>query len=168
LGITLVPPQVAQPDRARLDVVQRGQRVCHVVADAAPRGLVECGLRLGRAAQDVALDELHHVERALVHRLVGAQADGDRHRDAGRAERVHEAVLAGHVMGGGQHVVQRGSSQRPRVPRRVLDPEGQIRAAARDQSERERRRELGQLRGHPLGDPRLVDSRWRLRHGSRR
>ena len=62
--------------------------------DDAPGRLVEGRLGLGRAAQDVALDELHDVEGPLVDRLVGAEADGHRDGDAGRAERVHEPVLA--------------------------------------------------------------------------
>ena len=85
LDVPLVPPEVTEPDRVGVDVVQRGQRVGHLVAHGPPGRLVERGLRLGRAAQDVALDELHDVEGALVDRLVGAEADGDRDRDPGRA-----------------------------------------------------------------------------------
>ena len=36
-------------------------------------------------ADDVALDEGHHVEGRPVDRLVGAQAEGPGHRDAGAA-----------------------------------------------------------------------------------
>ena len=139
LDVPLVPSQIAQPDRVGVDGVQRGQRVGHVVADGAPRRLVERRLGLGRAAQDVALDELHHVEGPLVDRLVGAQPDGDRDRDARRPERVHEPVLAGHVVRGGQHVVQRGPAQGPGPPFGVLDAVGEVGAAAGDQGEGERR-----------------------------
>ena len=106
---------------------------------APPGRLVEGRLGLGRAAQDVPVDELHHVEGPLVDRLVGAQPDGDRDGDAGRAERVHEPVLARHVVRGGQHVVQRGPAQGPGPPVGVLDPEGEVGAAAGDQREGERR-----------------------------
>ena len=75
LDVPLVPPQVAQPDRVGVDVVQRGERVGHVVAHGAPGRLVERLLGLRRAAQDVPLDELHDVEGPLVDRLVGAQPD---------------------------------------------------------------------------------------------
>ena len=80
-------PRSPSPTAIGVDVVQRGQRVGHVVPDGPPGRLVERRLRLGRAAQDVALDEFHHVEGALVDRLVGAEADRDRDRDPAGPER---------------------------------------------------------------------------------
>ena len=102
--------------------MQRGQGLGHVVAHGAAGGLVEGLLGLGGGAQDVALDELHDEERALVDGLVGAQADGHRHRDAGRAERAHEAVLADHVVGRLEHVVQGRAAQGPGPTRRRPRP----------------------------------------------
>ena len=118
---------------------------------APPRRLVERLLGLGGVADDVALDELHDEERALVDGLVGAQADGLGHRDARGPERGHEAVLAHHVVRRGQHVVDRGPAQDPRPPGGVLDPEGQVGAAAGDQGERQRGGDLGDVRREPLG-----------------
>ena len=146
LDVALVPAQVAEADRVGVDGVQRGQRVGHVVADGAPRRLVERRLGLGRVAQDVALDELHDVEGPLVDRLVGAQADGRGTGMPAGPSAVHEPVLAGHVVRGGQHVVQRRAAQGPGPPGGVLDPEGEVGAAAGDQRERERRADLGDVR----------------------
>ena len=164
LDVPVVPGQVAQPHRVGVDGMQRGERVGHVVAHGAPGRLVEGLLGLGRAAQDVPLDELHDIEGALVDRLVGAQPDGPRHRDADRAERIDEPVLAGHVVRGGQHVVQRGPAQRPGPPVAVLHPESQVGAAAGDEGEGERRRQLGHVVGEPLRDLGLVDPLLRIRH----
>ena len=50
-----------------------------------------------------------------------------------------------HVVGRGQHVVQRRASQGPGPARGVFDPEGQVGAAAGDQREGERRRDLGDV-----------------------
>ena len=155
-------PEVAEPDRLGVDVVQRGQRVGHVVPDGTPRRHIERGLRLGRAAQDVALHELHHVEGALVDRLVGAQADGAGNRDPDGAQGVDEPVLAGHVVRRGEHVVQGRAAQCPGPPLGVLDPEGEIGAAAGDQGEGQRGTDLGQLADHPLGDLRLANALRRL------
>ena len=168
LDVPLVPRQVPEPHRVGVDVVQRGQRVGHVVPDRTPGGDVERRLRLGRAAQDVALDELHHVEGALVDRLVGAEAHGDGDRDAGGAERVDQAVLARHVVRRGQHVVQRRAAQGPGLSSRVLDPEGEVGPAACDEGERQRGDDLGELGDHPLRDVALVDPVRCLRHGIRR
>ena len=148
LDVPVVPPEVPEPDRVGVDVVQRGQRVGHVVADAAPGRLVEGRLRLGRAAQDVALDELHDVEGALVDRLVGAEADRDGDRDPDRAQRMHQPVLARHVVRRGEHVVQGRPAQRPRPPLGVLDPVGEVGAAAGDEGEGQGGRDLGQV-GRP-------------------
>ena len=166
LDVPLVPSQIAQPDRVGVDGMQRGQRVGHVGPDGAPGRLVERGFGLGRAAQDVALDELHHVEGPLVDRLVGAEPDGDRNGDPRRPERVHEPVLAGHVVRGRQDVVQGGSAQGPGPSLGVLHAVGEVGAAAGDQRERERRSDLGNVRHHPLGDLGLMDAFWRLRHAN--
>jgi hypothetical protein len=55
----------------------------------------------------------------LVDRLVGAQADRLGHRDARRPERVHEPVLAHHVMGRRQDVVDGRPAQDPGPARRL-------------------------------------------------
>ena len=168
LDVSVVPPQVPQPDRVRIDGVQRRQGVRHVVPDRPAGRLVEGRLRLGRVAQDVAVDELHDVERALVHGLVGAEPDGLRHGDPDRAQRVDAAVLARHVVRCGQHVVQGRPSQRPGPSLGVLHAVREVGTPARDQGEGEGRREVGQPGGHPLGDIGFIDAMRCVGHGSRR
>ena len=113
LDVALVTRQVGKPDRLKVDGVYRGERVDDRLADAA--ALLGREHLLGRrgVAHDRSLDELHDVERCAVDGVVRAQADGHRHRYRGGAERGDEAMLAGHVVGGGEHVAHRRSTQDP-------------------------------------------------------
>ena len=87
---------------------------------------------LGRAPQHRTLDVLHHVERRAHDGGVLAQRHhrGDRH--GGGGQRGHDAVLAGHVVGGGEDVAQRRTADHPVVDV-VGDPVGQVGLAAGDQ-----------------------------------
>ena len=62
------------------------------------------------------VDEAHHVERRAVDRLVGAQPERRRHGHTGRADGGDDAVLASHVVRGGQHVAERRAAQHERRP----------------------------------------------------
>ena len=128
-------------------------RVSAMWSPTAPPGrLVEGLLGLRRAAQDVAVDELHDEEGPLVDGLVGAQPDRLGYRYPGRAQRVHQPVLAHHVVGGGQHVVHRWAAQGPGPSVGVLHPEGQVGASAGDQGECKRSAATRHVVDEPLGD----------------
>ena len=121
-----------------------GQHVGDLVARPGAGVDVE-RLRRGRVAGHEAVDEAHDVERRAVDRLVVAQADDRRHGHVGRRQRRDDAVLAAHVVGGGQHLAERRAAQHPGVPCGVGDPVGEVRAAAGDQLEGQRRRRLGRV-----------------------
>ena len=82
-------------------------------------GRVERGGHGGR--DDLALDELHHVERRADDRLVGARPPGPRARAAGGASGQQDARLA-------QDVVRAG---RQRPGRRAAQDEARVAAGTR-------------------------------------
>ena len=67
----------------------------------APLG-VEERLDRGRILEHVSGDPGHDVEGRVVDRLVGAQAERGGHRDGGGAEGGNDAMLAPHIVRGGQ------------------------------------------------------------------
>ena len=138
--VVLLAAEVAEPGGVGVDRVDRGQGVGDALADRPPVSLVGEGLRLRQAAQDRTLDELHHVEGRTVDSVVLAEPDHRRHRHLGRPEGGDDLVLAGHVVGRAQALAERGSAQRPAVAAGVADPVGQVRMAAGDPLEFERRR----------------------------
>src|SRR4029079_5842767 len=107
----------------------------------------------------------HHVERGAVHRLVRAQPVGGSDGDRCGSEGADDAVLAAHVMGGGQHVAE-GRTADDQLPSVTIgNSKCEVGATARDQLEGEGRsgpRVLDQPRSHSL----LVQPTHR-RHGSR-
>ncbi len=156
LDVALGAAQVAQADGHRVDGVDAGQDLGELAPGVRPRLGGQAPGRLG-VAGDEPLHEAHDVERRPVHGLVGAQADRRRHRHVGGGQGGDDAMLAAHVVGGGQHLAQRGAAQHPGVVGGVGHPEGQVRAAARDELEGQRRLDLGRVRLEPLGDPGDID-----------
>ncbi len=120
---------------------------------------------VGAGAQDLPVDELHHVERRVVDGDVVAETERGRDRDGSGRQRGQHLVLAGHVVRGRQHVAERRAPQYPvAVP--VVDRVGEVRAAAGDQ----RRRQLAagrtvDVRGEPRSQPFEIDTGRRVRHG---
>ena len=115
-------------------------------------------LGLGQAAQDRPLDELHHVEGGVVDALVLAEADdrGDRDRrsppsaETTRCSRAMSWAEPSRLPSGGRRSAQR----RPPASR---DPVGQVRVAAGDPLEGERRLGAGDVLGEPGFDAGAVD-----------
>lgn len=67
--------------------MQRGKRVDGTEADLQPvRDRGEEAIDVGRRAQNRAVEEPHHVEGGVVHRLVLAEADQLRNRNVAAAE----------------------------------------------------------------------------------
>jgi hypothetical protein len=148
LEIALGTAEVGQAHRARVDLVQRGQRVDQPLGDS-PRRLGPELLEIRGAAVRRALDPLHHVERGTEHVGVLAERERPWHRHRGLVQSAHHPVLAGHVVSGGQHVAQRRAPHDPALGA-VGDLVGEVGPATGDQ----RRGELGvgHRRDHP-GEP---------------
>ncbi len=149
--------EVAKPDRVDIDGVEAGEGVDERPAGLGPGPLVE-GRGRPLVADDVAVDEGHHVKGRTVDRRVGAQAQGDGHGHVGRPEGGDHSVLAGHVVGRREHVAQGRPSQGVGAAGGIGDPVGQVGAAAGDEVIGEGR--LGALDGvaHPGRHPFDVDS----------
>ena len=103
-------------------------------SDAAPAarpGVNVCSA-IACVAQDEAVDVPHHVEGATVDRLVVAEGRGrEGPAPAVGSERLDDAVLPAHVVGGGQHMAHRRAAQDIAPAVRVGDPEGEVGAAVR-------------------------------------
>ena len=135
--VALTSGEVTEADGVDVDGVQAGQRVDQGVARPGPDPLGH-GRRRPLVPEDVALHERHHIERGAVDIRVGAQAErpGDGH--VGGLQRADHGVLAGHVVGRGQHVADRRSAQRVGVTSGVGDPVGEVGSAPGDELERVR------------------------------
>ena len=82
--VPLVAAEIDQPAGIEIDRMDRSERVDERLGGPTARHRsqrVFCG---GSIAQDVPVDEAHHVERRIVDRLIGAQPERRRYRH-GRA-----------------------------------------------------------------------------------
>ena len=124
--------EVLEADGGRVDGVQVGEYVDERCSDRRPRlGTVRVPRRQ-RVAADVAEHALHHVEVDAQRPVRAAEMQDARHRHGGALERVQDAVLADHVVRGGQDVPER------RAPEHHLagvagDPVREVGLAAGDQ-----------------------------------
>ena len=165
LEVALGPAELPEAHRGRVDAVQLGQHVDQSLAhEAALRRLVGVPGR-ERLAADVALDQLHDVERRAEHLGVGAQVQGAWHRDRRARQGCHHGVLAHHVVRGRQDVAQRRSSQHDR-PVGTVDPVGQVALATGDERDRAvLPRRVGEDRGEVRADHGRVGAGSGGRHG---
>ena len=145
--VALALGEVAEPHLVDVHGVQGGERLGQRLPGAA-RVASSSAAAAAVVAQDVALDELHHVERPAVHLGVGAQAEGAGDGHVRRAQGGHDPVLAGHVVGGRQYVADRRPAQGVGVAGRVLDPVGEVGPSAGHQVEGEAVAR-GRRRGRP-------------------
>jgi hypothetical protein len=131
----LRPAEIGETDRIRNDHVQVCERVDHACRDR-PRPVCAERLQLRSHRIDRALDPLHHVERRAEHLRVVAGGDraGDPHRLV--LDRVEDAELAQHVVGGRRTgVAWRPAQHPPGAP--SLDGEDLARTPAEHRRERE-------------------------------
>ena len=152
--------EVTETDRRRLDRVQRGERVHEAFGDRAGSLGAE-RFELGGAAVRRTGAPLHDVEVRAQHRGIGAQREGPRDRHVGVLERRHDAVLAGHVVGGREHVAERRPSDDPLL-RAVGHDVGQVGPPAGDQGRPQlvaRARDLGR---EPRAEDVEVEARGRF------
>ena len=164
LDVALAPAEIAQPDGVGVDGVDARQHVRDLVPCSGAGVHIERPGRR-RIPRHQPVDEAHHVEGSAVDRLVLAQADDGRHGHVGRRQRRDDAVLAAHVVGGGQDLPERRAAQHPGVAGGVVDPVGEVGAPARDQLEGQRGHHLGRMGLEPGGDPCDVDALRRLGGG---
>ena len=148
--VAVSAPEVAQPHLVDVDGVDARQDVDDRLTGTATLLVRQRG-RVGRAANDATVDEVHDVERRSVDRVVAAQPDRGRHRHGGRAERGDDAVLSSHVVCSGEHLAQRRSAKHPAPVVGVGDAEGQVRVASGDQLEAERFAQGRDVGAEPVG-----------------
>lgn len=156
--VALLAGEVSETDGIDIDFVERGERGGQVGADGAAHGWVKCSFCFARVSQDVALHELHDVERAIVHRLVGAEPEsgGDRHVRATKSR--EDGVLAHHVMSGREDVTGGRSPQRHAAPCGVGHPVGQVRTAPSHELKGEGTCKASNVLGQPVTHVGDVDS----------
>ena len=115
--VALGAAEVGQPDRGGSTRCSAARVSTKRMPEApAALGAERGGLRGG--AETSPSTQLHQVERRAEHVGVGAQQQRARHRHGGRCQRADHPVLAGHVVGGRQHVPQRRPAQHPPARRR--------------------------------------------------
>ena len=156
--VVLLAAEVAEAGGVGVDGVDLDQGVGDALADRPPVALVGKDLRLGQAAQDRALDELHHVEGRLVDALVLAEPDHRRDRHVGRrpaprrpcARAPMSWAEPSRLPSGGRRSAQRAAGG-------VGDAVGEVRVAAGDPLEGERQLDAGDVLPEPGFDARPVD-----------
>ena len=148
LDISLLAPELTQPDLVGINPMDCDQCVDHPLADRSALVLRE-GRCVVRRSQDRALDEAHHVEGRAVDVLVLAEPDDGRHGDGSLLQGGDHAVLAAHVVGGAEPLAERGTAERPGVAGRVPHPEGHVRAAPGDPVEAQWQLDLRHVRPEP-------------------
>ena len=135
--VALPPAQIAQPDRVDVDAVQAGQHVGEGAAEHPPGRDLQGASSLVGVADDQPVHVVHDVEGGAVHVRVGAEPEWPRDGESHRMQGGDRQVLAAHVMGSGQHVVQRWPAEHPAPPRVVGDHEGHVGVTRLDQGERQ-------------------------------
>ncbi len=151
--IGLPAPEIAQADLVGVEPVQIGEHLDDGFPEPVALLFAEELRRGGSVSQDDALHVLHHVEGGVVDVLVLAESQRGRNRNLGPADGGDDPVLAGHVVGGGQHRAEGRAPEHVEPPGRVGELVGEVRVAAFDQLELERRGEAIDVGSEPLGDP---------------
>ncbi len=156
LDVRVAPGEVAEPDVVDIDGVQVGEDVDEVERNDAPHVGRDLSRLLGTVDHDP-VDEGHHVERCLVHRLVGAEGERRWHRHVGEADGGDEPVLARHVVGGGEHMAERRPPEHEPAAVGVGDLEREVGVTTHDELVGERCRGAVDVLGQPGADPLVVD-----------
>ena len=158
LDVAVSAPEVTQPDCVDVDGVDLDEHVDEVLPDRPPLAFVEHRVRRRGRAQDLAVDEVHHVEARAVHGFVTAEPQGRGHRDRRVEECRDDRVLSAHVVRTGEDVAHGWASQyQPPAPR-VGDLEREVRPPSRDELEVEGCRHSLDVGNEPLRDARRVDT----------
>ena len=155
--VTLALGEIAETDLVDVGGVQVGEHIDQVLGEAWTQRHRQLGGALGPIEHDP-VDEAHHVERRADDIDVGAQAEHRRHRNVGAPDGRDDAVFAGHVVSGRQHVAERRATQDESSAGGVGDRVGEVRATAGDQREIERRRGTLDVRLEPGTDSIGVDA----------
>ncbi len=157
IDVAATAGEVAEPDGVDVDGVEVGEHVDQVLA-GRPAQLEREQRRLVGTVEHGAVDELHHVERRPVDRLVGAEAERPRHRHrAGLADGADQQVLTGHVVGAGEHVAERRPAQHELHAVSSGDGVREVGSPAGDQPVLEGRHRALDVGGQPRPDPLFLD-----------
>lgn len=108
---------------------------------------------------DKTVHEVHHVERFGIDRRIAAIPEGGGDGNRGPAQSVNDTELATHVVGTGEDMAQRWSTQHEPTTVRVGHGKCEVRVAACDDRVGERSARVGNVRLQPLSDGFDVDSR---------
>ena len=146
---------VGQADGLVVGVVQVGQGVDLGHEDRVALGRLV--LRELLVPEDAALDHVHHVEHGADDGLVGAEAIGTRHREAGRIEGGDDLVFAVDRVGRGQQLPRRLAPHDVFLARRD-ELIGRVRLAALELAHFQRALVALDIRLHPGGQGRLVEA----------
>ena len=155
--VALSPSEVAETDRIDVGIVQVGQYVDQVLARLAAQFRWQLVGPLGAVEHD-SRHVLHHVERRLVDRFIGAQTECSRHRNVGPTDGSDDSMLALHVVGGRQHMPGRRAPQHVALVVGIADEEREVGTAADDQVEPEGRDRPVDVGGEPSADSVVVDA----------
>lgn len=131
LQVPLRAAEVGEPDRGRVEPVQGGEGVDQLLTERVDTLRAERGQRrhvpVGGAGH-----VLHQVPGSAEHLRAGVQQQGAGDGHARAAQGGHHAVLTAHVVGGGEHVPERGPAQHP-AGGAVGEHVGEVGAATLDQ-----------------------------------
>ena len=105
------PAEAGEADRFRVDGVEVGQDVDQRGADRRPRLRPVGVARRQGVPADVAEHALHHVEVDAQGAVGAAEVQDARHRHGCAVEGLQHAMLAHHVVRGGEDVAERGPPQ---------------------------------------------------------
>ena len=141
--------EVAETDFVDIDGVKIGEHVDEMFGGGSAE-LDRHQIGPLDAVEHDPVDERHHVERCIVHRRVGAQPERCRYRHTGAPNGGDDPVLAGHVVGGCQHVAERRTTEHEHGAVSAGDPEREVGAAPGDQVEAERGHSTDDVVDQPL------------------
>ena len=106
----------------------------------------------------MAVDEVHDIEGAFVHRQVFAESDGAGHRYIAVLKCIDHPELAAHIVCALKHLKQRWAAQNPLAVGLIRDLKGQVRVASCDQVEMQWRLDSKRVFTEPCSDVVTVDS----------
>jgi len=150
--ITLMSTEIGESDPVDIDPVNRSHGVDQRAARSGARLGREGALDGGRVAQHMAIDKAHDIELGIVDLRIVAEPDRGWNRNIAGSERSDNAVFPAHIVCARQAMAERRTTQNESFPGLIGHRKGQIRVAAGDHLELERRFDPGDGAFEPAGD----------------
>ncbi len=146
--VALAFGQVAEADGIDVDGVEVGEHIEEVLGGNRAEGLGQQGSPI-HTIENHPVDEGHDVERCSVDLLVGAQAQRWGYGHTRGSHCGDDAVLARHVVGGGQHMTEGRSAEHESGAVGAGDGVGEVGPATGDEVEAEGRHGTLDVGGEP-------------------